>query len=91
MQSKDNIIGGQLNSWGDFVENKDYYESGAVGRADGLRSVAIRLPYIAENTWNVDKRKSYDEVKEAVDQQGLIGAITGGLTATAGGINAEIM
>jgi hexosaminidase len=67
MQSKDNIIGGQLNSWGDFVENKDYYESGAVGRADGLRSVAIRLPYIAENTWNVDKRKSYDEVKEAVD------------------------
>lgn len=67
MQSKENIIGGQLNSWGDFVENKDYYESGATGRADGLRSVAIRLPYIAENTWNVDKRKAYDEVKEAVD------------------------
>lgn len=29
-------------------------------------------------------------VKEAVDQQGLIGALTGGLTATAGGICAAI-
>lgn len=30
-------------------------------------------------------------VKEAVDQQGLIGAITGGLTATAGGITVAIV
>lgn len=29
-------------------------------------------------------------VKEAVDQQGLIGALTGGLTATSGGICAAI-
>ena len=30
-------------------------------------------------------------VKEAVDEQGLIGAVTGGLTATAGGITAAIV
>ena len=30
-------------------------------------------------------------VKEAVNEQGLIGAITGGLTATAGGITAAIV
>ena len=67
MQSRKNIIGGQLNSWGDFVEKKEYYETGAKGRADGLKSVADRLPFIAENTWNVDKRKTFDEVKEAAD------------------------
>ena len=30
-------------------------------------------------------------VKEAVDRQGLVGAITGGLTATAGGITVAIV
>ena len=30
-------------------------------------------------------------VKEAVDRQGLVGAITGGLTATAGGITAAVV
>ena len=30
-------------------------------------------------------------VREAVDEQGLIGALTGGLTATAGGISAAII
>lgn len=59
------IIGGQLNSWGDFVEKTEYYENGAKGREDGLRTVAERLPYIAENTWNVEKRKNYDEVSSA--------------------------
>ncbi len=60
-------IGGQLNSWGDFVEKTDYYENGAVGRADGLRTVAAKLPFISENTWNVDKRKTYEEVSQAAE------------------------
>ncbi len=61
----DKLIGGQLNSWGDFVEKTDYYENGSLGRADGLRTVAARLPYIAENTWNTEKRKSYAEASDA--------------------------
>ena len=65
MERSASIIGGQLNSWGDFVEKKDYYESGELGRADGLRSVAARLPYTSENTWNTDKRKTYEEVSNA--------------------------
>ena len=65
MGKSNNIMGGQLNSWGDFVEKTDYYATGKLGRADGLRSVAERLTYIAENTWNTDKRKSYDDVSEA--------------------------
>lgn len=60
-------IGGQLNSWGDFVEKNEYYENGAKGREDGLRTVAERLPFIAENTWNVEKRKSFDDVKTAAE------------------------
>ncbi len=67
IEASRNIIGGQLNSWGDFVEKTDYYETGALGRVDGLRSVAARLPYISENTWNTDKRKTYEEVSQAAD------------------------
>ncbi len=67
MPESKNLIGGQLNSWGDFVENTDYYANGALGRADGLKSVAERLPFIAENTWNVEKRKNYEDVKAAAD------------------------
>ena len=67
MEKNPSIMGGQLNSWGDFVEKTDYYANGSLGRADGLRSVADRLPFIAENTWNTDKRKSYDDVSEAAE------------------------
>ena len=31
MPESKNLIGGQLNSWGDFVENTDYYANGALG------------------------------------------------------------
>lgn len=67
MPESSNLIGGQLNSWGDFVEKTDYYENGALGRADGLKSVAERLPFISENTWNKEKRKSYEDTKAAAD------------------------
>ncbi|MBQ8474139.1 MAG: family 20 glycosylhydrolase, partial [Clostridia bacterium] len=67
MESGNNIIGGQLNSWGDFVEKADYYEHGSIGRYDGLMKVTERLPFIAENTWNVDKRNDYNSVCAAAE------------------------
>lgn len=61
--STDAVLGGQLHAWGDTVEKA--FPSLKEGLADEQMKIRQRLPYVMENTWNRDKRVSYDRMLEA--------------------------
>ena len=54
-----NIKGGQLCSWGDGL--KCEYKDPEVGLAKELEEITERLPALAENTWNREKRRDYGD------------------------------
>ena len=59
------ILGGQLCAWGDHI--KTQYETVAEGIGEELHYVVERIPMLAENTWNVEKLKKYDEFATVVE------------------------
>ena len=64
----DNVIGGQLSSWGDTIESA--FPSVEAGHADEMKKIRERLPYIGENVWNRDKLTDFAslrKVKEKLD------------------------
>ncbi len=63
IDSTDAVLGGQLHAWGDTVEKA--FPSLEEGLADEQMKIRQRLPYVMENTWNRDKRVSYDRMLEA--------------------------
>ncbi len=70
------VLGGQLHAWGDTVEKA--FPSLEEGLADEQMKIRQRLPYIMENTWNRDKQRSFDQVREAAEAaDDLCGQILG--------------
>ena len=61
-----NIGGGQLCSWGDGL--KCEYKDPEVGLAKELEEICERLPAVAENTWNREKRCSYGDFLESMEE-----------------------
>ncbi|MBQ4066092.1 MAG: family 20 glycosylhydrolase [Clostridia bacterium] len=61
-----NIEGGQLCSWGDGL--KCEYKDPEVGLAKELEEIVSRLPAVAENTWNREKRRSYEAFLIAMEE-----------------------
>ena len=61
-----NIGGGQLCSWGDGL--KCEYKDPEVGLAKELCEIKKRLPAVAENTWNREKRVRYEDFLCAMDE-----------------------
>ncbi len=57
------VLGGQLHAWGDTVEKA--FPSLEAGLSDEQMKIRQRLPYVMENTWNLDKQRSFDQVQEA--------------------------
>lgn len=60
------IGGGQLCSWGDGL--KCEYKDPEVGLAKELCEIKKRLPAVAENTWNREKRCGYDSFLMAMEK-----------------------
>lgn len=54
-----NIIGGQLNSWGDTIEKS--FDTPQDGHDDEFEKISERLPAIAENCWNREKRITFED------------------------------
>ena len=59
------IRGGQLCSWGDGL--KCEYKDPEEGLAKELSEICKRLPAVAENTWNRDKRINYETFLVAME------------------------
>ncbi len=59
------ILGGQLCAWGDHIATQ--YETVAEGIREELHYVLERLPMLAENTWNVEKVKTYETFAAVVE------------------------
>lgn len=62
------VIGGQLQAWGDFIFRGEC-ESVAAGVAEEFKNILERLPFVAENTWNVEKIQEFEVLKNAADHQ----------------------
>ncbi|MBQ2730340.1 MAG: family 20 glycosylhydrolase [Clostridia bacterium] len=62
------IGGGQLCSWGDGL--KCEYKNPEDGLNQELRDIVKRLPAVAENTWNREKRRDYASFLEAMEELG---------------------
>ena len=60
------IGGGQLCSWGDGL--KCEYKDPEVGLAKELSEIEKRLPAVAENTWNREKRGSYESFLVSMEE-----------------------
>ena len=59
------VLGGQLLAWGDQIIVG--YEDSFLGVLAERDALIARLPYLAENTWNVQKRKSFTELSILVE------------------------
>ena len=60
------IGGGQLCSWGDGL--KCEYKDPEDGLRQELKDIVKRLPAVAENTWNREKRRDYGSFLEAMEE-----------------------
>jgi hypothetical protein len=60
------ILGGQLLAWGDHISTE--YENVAEGVYAERNYLIERLPMLAENTWNVEKVKRYEEIAESAEE-----------------------
>lgn len=60
------VGGGQLCSWGDGL--KCEYKNPDDGLRQELADIAKRLPAVAENTWNREKRRNYESFLVAMDE-----------------------
>jgi len=63
--SLSSVGGGQLCSWGDGL--KCEYKDPEVGLAKELSEIEKRLPAVAENTWNREKRRDYGSFLMAME------------------------
>ena len=64
------ILGGQLHTWVDWIA-KGRCGSVEAGVAKEFQNVLESLPFIAENTWNVEKISEFKDVKESVDEHNV--------------------
>ncbi len=58
-----NVVGGQLLAWGEVIVRE--YSDIAEGVKDERDFVAERAPYMAENTWNIKKLRTFENAEEA--------------------------
>ena len=59
------VLGGQLLAWGDTIPTG--FATVAEGIAQERRLVAERMAALAENTWNRQKLRSYEEFSRAYE------------------------
>lgn len=60
------VCGGQLLAWGDQISSH-YIENVEQGVIDERNLLLERLPFLAENTWNIRKQRPFEEVKASYD------------------------
>lgn len=60
------ILGGQLHAWDDTIAKNPDTVSENVEQE--FQNVAERLPFIVENTWNIEKIGNYEEICQSVQQ-----------------------
>jgi len=58
------VLGGQLLAWGDHIINQ--YPVVSDGIAAECTMLQDRIPYLAENTWNINKTHTYDSFSPRV-------------------------
>ncbi len=59
------IIGGQILAWGDFIVTR--FDPIIEGIKEEKLRLMERLPVLSERTWNVQKRKEYQDFQAVVD------------------------
>lgn len=72
IEPDDQIIGGWLLAWGDKISSE--FETVAEGVLAEQALVEERAPLLSENTWHVQKVRSYSDIKTAYDA--LCGKLT---------------
>ena len=65
IDATENVLGGQMCVWGDTVGKA--FPTLEDGLADEHRKVRDRLPFVMENTWNREKIRAFDRVRDAAD------------------------
>ncbi len=81
------ILGGQLLAWGDTITTA--FPSVAHGVCEERNLLRDRLPCLAENTWNVEKRYDFEQLAPTIQKlslrlQKILDEHTGSLTSALG-------